>query len=115
VLLSDGSSKTPQKTFYQKNRVEKFYKKIDKKSKTDFSRFFYLVFGRFSVRGVKKHDKKISQKKLTSPGTVLASEELTNHVGIRSGSVWTGVAACAQAKAQVRCFRTPLAEKRTKT
>jgi hypothetical protein len=39
VLLSDGSSKTLQKTFNKKNRVEKFYKKIDKKPKPIFSRF----------------------------------------------------------------------------
>jgi hypothetical protein len=34
------------------------------------------------VRGVKKHDKKISQKNLTSPGTFLAPEEPTNHVKV---------------------------------
>jgi hypothetical protein len=53
---SDVSSKTPQKTFLQKNR--------QKKSKTAFfSIVVYHVFGRFSVRGVQKHDKK-SQKKI---------------------------------------------------
>jgi hypothetical protein len=63
VLLSDGNSKTLQKTVYKKNRVEKFLKKIDKKSKTDFlSIFFRHVFGRFSVRGVQKHDKKSHKK-----------------------------------------------------
>jgi hypothetical protein len=40
-----------------------FYKKSTKKSQTDFfSIFFYHVFGRFSVRGVQKHEKKISKK-----------------------------------------------------
>jgi hypothetical protein len=35
----------------QKNRVEKFFKQIDKKRKTDFFLdFFYHVFGRFSVK-----------------------------------------------------------------
>jgi hypothetical protein len=52
--------------------------------KTDFfSIFFNHVFGRFSVRGVQKHDKKISTKNLTSPGTFLAPEEPTNHVKAR--------------------------------
>jgi hypothetical protein len=63
VLLSDGSSKTQQKTVYKKDRVEKFYKKIDKKSKTDcFSKFCYHVFGRFSVTGDLKRDKKSHKK-----------------------------------------------------
>jgi hypothetical protein len=57
VLLSDGSSKTQQKTFYKKNRVEKFLQKNrQKNAKPMFSRlFFYHVFGRFSVRGVSVH------------------------------------------------------------
>jgi hypothetical protein len=73
VLLGDGSSKTLQKTFYKTNRVEKLF--FDKNPKPIFSRFFYHVFGRFSVRGVKKHDKKSHTKNLTNPGTFLASEE----------------------------------------
>jgi hypothetical protein len=57
-----------------------FYKKIDKKPKTDFfSIFVYHVFGRFSVRGVQKHDKKSHNFFGTNPGTFLASEEPTNH------------------------------------
>jgi hypothetical protein len=61
-----------------------FSKKSTKKSKTVFfSISFNHVFGRFSVRGVQKHDKKISEKNLTNPGTLLASEEPTNHVGVR--------------------------------
>jgi hypothetical protein len=44
---------------------------------------FYHVFGRFSVRGVQKHNTKISPKKLTNPSTFMASEEATNHVGVR--------------------------------
>jgi hypothetical protein len=63
VFLSDGSSQTLQKTFYKKIVSKSFYKKIDKKSQTDFfSIFFITFFGRFSVRGVQKHDKKISKK-----------------------------------------------------
>jgi hypothetical protein len=63
VLLSDGSSKTLQKAFCKKKRVEKFYKKIDQKHQTDFLiDFVYHVFGRFSVGGVQKHDKKHRKK-----------------------------------------------------
>jgi hypothetical protein len=63
VLLGDGSSKTLQKTFYKKIVSKSFYEKNDQKSQTDFfSIFFNHVFGRFSVRGVQKHDKKISEK-----------------------------------------------------
>jgi hypothetical protein len=61
-----------------------FYKKIDKKPKTDFFlNFFNHVSGRFSVRGVQKHDKKISHKNLTNSGTFWASEEPTNHPKVR--------------------------------
>jgi hypothetical protein len=59
-VLSDGSSKTPQKTFRKKIVSKSFYKKSTNRF---FSRFFsrflcYHVFGRFSVRGVQKHHKK---------------------------------------------------------
>jgi hypothetical protein len=60
-----------------------FTKKSHKKTKPYFSRFFIHVLGRFSARGVQKHDKTISGKNLTSPGTFLASEEPTNHVKAR--------------------------------
>jgi hypothetical protein len=67
VFLSDGSSQTLQKTFYKKIVSKSFYKKIDKKIdkkiQTDcLSKRNYHVFGRFSVRGVKKHYKKIPEK-----------------------------------------------------
>jgi hypothetical protein len=84
VFLGDGSSKALQKTFYKQNVSKSFSKKTTKNPKPTFSRFFlYRVFGRFSVRGVQKHDKKISKKNLTSPGTFLAPEEPTNHVKVR--------------------------------
>jgi hypothetical protein len=55
VFLSDGSSKALQKTFCEKNRVENFYQKFDKKSKTDFfSILFYHVFGAFLGEESKK-------------------------------------------------------------
>jgi hypothetical protein len=73
---------TLQKTFYKKMVSKSICKKIDKKLKPIFSRFVYHVLGRFSVRGVQKHDQKNRGKKLASPGTCLAFEEPTNHIGI---------------------------------
>jgi hypothetical protein len=79
-----GVQKHYKKRLTQKSCRKLFTKKSTKKSQTDFfSIFFYHVFGRFSVKGVQKHDKKNLEKKLTSPGTFLASEEPTNHVGAR--------------------------------
>jgi hypothetical protein len=61
--FSDGSSKALQKTFCKKNRVEKLLQKIRPKVQNRlFLDFFNHVFGRFSVRGGPKHDKKISEK-----------------------------------------------------
>jgi hypothetical protein len=45
VFLSDGSSKTLQKTFCKTNRVEKFVQKIDQKSKNRI--FLEFVLSRF--------------------------------------------------------------------
>jgi hypothetical protein len=58
--------KNTTKNVLQKKSCRKvFYQKIDQKSKTDFfSNLFNHVFGRFSMRGVQKHDKKISEKNL---------------------------------------------------
>jgi hypothetical protein len=73
-----GVQKHYKKRFTKKIMSKSFYKKIDKKPKTDFfSVLFYHVFGRFSVRGVQRHDKNLTHF-LTSPGTFLASEEPTN-------------------------------------
>jgi hypothetical protein len=56
--------KNTTKNVLQKKSCRKaFYKKFDQKSKTDFfSIFFNHVFGRFSMRGFQKHDKKISKQ-----------------------------------------------------
>jgi hypothetical protein len=63
VFFSEGSSKTLQKTFYKTSRVKKFLQKIRPEAQNRFLfGFVYHVFGRFSVRGVQKHDKKISKK-----------------------------------------------------
>jgi hypothetical protein len=61
-----GVQKHYKKRFTKKIVSKSFYKKIDQKSKTDcFSNFFYHVFGRFSMRGVQKHDKKYQKINLT--------------------------------------------------
>jgi hypothetical protein len=58
-----GVQKHYKKRFTKKIVSKSFHKKIEKKSKPDFfSVLFYHVFGRFSVRGVQKHDKKSHQK-----------------------------------------------------
>jgi hypothetical protein len=81
-----GVQRHYKKRFTKKScrKVFTFYTKIDKKIPNRFFLdFFYHVFGRFSVRGVQKHDIKASQKNLTNLGTFSASEEPTNHVGVR--------------------------------
>jgi hypothetical protein len=83
VFLSDGSSKTLQKTFYKKIVSKSFYKKSTKNPKSILSRFFYLVFGRFSVRGVQKHYLKNISPKKSDPGPFLASDPPTHHGGHR--------------------------------
>jgi hypothetical protein len=83
-FLAMGVQKHYKKCFTKKSCRKVFQKKRPKKSKTDFfSICFYHVFGRFSVRGAQKHDKKTSKKNLTNPGTFLAPEEPTNHVKVR--------------------------------
>jgi hypothetical protein len=68
VLLSDGSSKHDKKRFVNKS-CRRVTKKSTKKQKIQ-NRFFLIlfnrVFGRFSVRGVQKHDKKYREN-LTNP------------------------------------------------
>jgi hypothetical protein len=52
VFLSDGSSKTLQKTFYKKNRVEKVLKKIRPKIQNRlFLDFFLSRFWAFLDEG----------------------------------------------------------------
>jgi hypothetical protein len=82
VFLSDGSSKTLQKTFYKKIASKSFYKKPTKIQTRFFLYFLLSRFRRFSVRGVQKHDKNIGEN-MISPGTFLASEKPTNHVEVR--------------------------------
>jgi hypothetical protein len=68
---------TTKKRFTKKLVSKSFPKKFDQKSQTDFfSILFYYVFGRFSVRGVQKHDKKIPKNK-SDPSPVLASDPPT--------------------------------------
>jgi hypothetical protein len=63
-----GVQKHYKKRFAKQSRRKGLHKKIDQKKSTKKiqNRFFLIcfnhVFGRFSVRGVQKHDKKIPKK-----------------------------------------------------
>jgi hypothetical protein len=97
VFLSDGSSKA-----LQKNVSKSLYKKIDKKSKTDFfSIFVYHVFGRFSVRGVQKHDKKITSKNKSDPGQVLLAGWRLRVLQVSAASAASAARAAGAVSAQV--------------
>jgi hypothetical protein len=76
--------KNTTKNVLPKKIVSKsFYKKFDQKSKTDFfSNFFNHVFGRFSMRGVQKHDKKYRKNK-SDPIPFSYSDPPTHHGGPR--------------------------------
>jgi hypothetical protein len=79
-----GVQKHYKKRFTKEIVSKSFYKKFDQKSETDFfSNFFYHVFGRFSMRGVQKHDKKnIKKINLTlvpSPSPFSYSDPPTTH------------------------------------
>jgi hypothetical protein len=88
-FLAMGVQKYYKRRFTKQSCRKTFYKKIDKRNPNRFfldfvlSLITFLGVSRCSVRGVQKHDKKISGKNLTDPGTFLASEEPTNHVGAR--------------------------------
>jgi hypothetical protein len=83
-----GVQKHYNKRFTKKIVSKSFYKKIDKKSKTDFflfldARCFFITFLGDSRRGEFKNTIKKLTKKLISPGTFLAPEEPTNHPKVR--------------------------------
>jgi hypothetical protein len=85
VFLSNGGLKALKKTFCKNNRVEKFLQNIRPKIQNRFfSRYFHHVFGRFSVRGVQKHDVNKISKKKSDPGPFLASDPPTHHGGHRN-------------------------------
>jgi hypothetical protein len=81
-FLGVGLQKHYTKRFCKKIVSKSFSNQIDKKIQKRFFWIFLITFLGVSRWGVQKHDKK-SQKKLTSPGTFLASEEPTNRVGAR--------------------------------
>jgi hypothetical protein len=82
VFLSDGSSKTLPTKFYKKKIVSKSFSA--KNPKPTFSRIcFYHVFGRFSMRGVPKHDKKNIEKNKSHPSPFSYSDPPTHHGGPR--------------------------------
>jgi hypothetical protein len=76
--------KNTTKNVFQKNRVEKFLQKIRQEiqNRLFLGFYFYYVFGRFSMRGVQKHDKKNREK---NPTLVLFwySDPPTHHGGHR--------------------------------
>jgi hypothetical protein len=79
---------TLQKTFYKKNPCRKvFAKKNDKNPKPIFSRFLLSRFWAFLGEGSSKTRYKNLTKKVTSPGTFLASEEPTNHPKVRQAAL----------------------------
>jgi hypothetical protein len=76
-------AKTLQKMFCKKNRVEKFVQKNRPKIQNRcFLDFLYHFFGRFWVRGVQKHEKKISENK-SEPIPFSYSHPPTHHGGHR--------------------------------
>jgi hypothetical protein len=78
VFLSDGSSKTPQKTFYKETVSKSFDKKSTKNPKPIFSVLFRFFLG----EGVQKHDKKHRKSEnrfYTYTGPFLASGPPTRH------------------------------------
>jgi hypothetical protein len=84
VFFSDGSSKTLQKTFYKRNRVEKFLQKFDQKSKTDFfSNFFLSRFWAFLDEGSSKTRLKKYRKNKYDPSSFSYSDPPTHHGGHR--------------------------------
>jgi hypothetical protein len=81
--------KSTTKNVLQKKSSRKvFTKKSTKSPKPIFSRFFvYHVFGRFSVRGGQKHDKKYRKNK-SDASPFLASDPPTHHGGHRFLFYW---------------------------
>jgi hypothetical protein len=91
VFFSDGSSKTLQKKSCRKVST----KNSTKNPKPTFSRFFfYHVFGRFSVRGVQKHDKKYRKKFKSDPSPFSYSDPPTHHGGHRFLFYWRPLGKC---------------------
>jgi hypothetical protein len=82
-LSAMGVQNTTKSVLQKKSCRKVFYKKFDQKSKTDFfSIFFNHVFGRFSMRGVKKHDNKYRKNK-SDPSPFSYSDAPTHHGGTR--------------------------------
>jgi hypothetical protein len=85
VFLSDGSSKTLPKTFYKKNRVEKFLqqKSTEKQKKQDFFLDSFITFLGVSRWGEFKNTIKKYRGEKSDPGPFLASDPPTHHGGHR--------------------------------
>jgi hypothetical protein len=84
VFLSDGSSKTLQKTFYKTNRVEKFLQKIRPKTRNRFFLGFVLShFSTFLGEGSSKTRVKEYRENKPTPGPFSYSDPPTHHGGPR--------------------------------
>jgi hypothetical protein len=76
--------KNTTKKICKKNRVEKFLQKVRPQIQNRlFLDFFPHVFGRFLMRGVQKHVKKINIKKKSDTGLFTYSDPPTHHGGHR--------------------------------
>jgi hypothetical protein len=79
-----GVQKHYQKRFAKKSCRKVFTKNSTKNPKPTFSRFFFNhVFGRFSMRGVQKHDKKNIEKNKSDPSPFSYFDPPTHHGGHR--------------------------------
>jgi hypothetical protein len=93
VFFSDGGSKTLQKTFCKKNRVEKFLKKNRPKVQNRlFLGFVLSRFWAFLGKGSKKNTIKNIEKNKSDPSPFLASDPPTHHGGHRFVFYWRPLA-----------------------
>jgi hypothetical protein len=84
VFLSDESSKTLQKTFYKKNRVEKFLQKIRPKIQNRlFLEFVLSRFWAFLDEGSSKTRLKKYRKNKSDPSPFSYCDPPTHHGGHR--------------------------------
>jgi hypothetical protein len=83
VFFSEGVQKHHKKRFRKKSCRKVFTKNSTKNPKPTFSRIFcYHVFGRFSMRGVQKRDKKYRKNK-SDPSPFSYSDPPAHHGGHR--------------------------------
>jgi hypothetical protein len=102
-----GVQKHHKKRFTKKIVSKSFYKKFDKKSKTDFfSFFFYHVFWAFLDEGSSKTRLKKKSKKKSDPGPFSYSDPPTHHGDPRLSFFFAGPLAPA-CLLMMRCHVSP--------